>query len=78
MGAPETAAERFFLRKAQEVVDSAAQVSADLSAVKVRLEEHGRSIQDLRARHEHPLLAFMRWAISVLLAIVVGYLLGGG
>lgn len=73
----QTAAERFFLRKAEEVAASAAAVSAELAAVRVRLEEHGRSIQDLRNRHEHPLVSLARWLVSLVLAFILGGLFYG-
>lgn len=72
-----TQAERVFLRTATEVLTSATAVSAELAAVKVRQEEHGRAIQDLRNRHEHPLVSVTRWAISLLLAFILGALLFG-
>lgn len=65
-------AERYFLRKAEEVAQAAASVSAEVSALRVRVEEQGRSIQDLRNRHEHPFVSLMRWLISMVMALFLG------
>lgn len=72
-----TAAERYFLKKAEEVVERSAQVAADLSALRVRVEEHGKSIRDLRNLREPAWVVALRLLFMVAGAFALGAVWGG-